>query len=113
MTAAEQQLVLRLAAQEPVELLALLARSLAPMLPAAPAVPSPAPSPERAAGDDPFLISEDEFSYRARFMSYEEQQILRCRVNAARLHKAGHLDHARRQRMRADRLEAKLHTQAA
>ncbi|WP_281184202.1 hypothetical protein [Trichlorobacter lovleyi] len=63
---------------------------------------------ERRAGEDPFLIDEEEFSRRARYMSREEQTILRCRVNAARSYKKGYLDDARRYRQRADRLEKKL-----
>lgn len=63
---------------------------------------------ERRPGDDPFLIDEDEFSYRARHMSRDEQRVLRCKVNAARAHKAGHIDDARRFRQQADRLERKL-----
>jgi len=66
---------------------------------------------ERRPGDDPFLIDEDEFSYRARHMSHDEQRVLRCKVNAARAHKAGHIDDARRFRQQADRLERKLSTQ--
>jgi len=72
-----------------------------------PAKPEPIPT-ERRAGDDPFLIDEDEFSYRARNMSADEQAVLRCRVNAARAHKRGAIDLARRFRQRADRLERKL-----
>lgn len=69
--------------------------------------PEPAPY-ERRPGDDPYLIDEDEFSYRARSMSYDEQKILRCRVNAARCQKKGYLDEARKFWQQADRLERKL-----
>lgn len=109
MTAAEQQIVMRLAQQEPGALLSLLAGCLTPAVSVA--APSPCRDPlERRAGDDPFLITEEEFAFRARYMSEEEEVILRCRVNAARSKKAGQLDQARRQSQRADRLERKLGT---
>jgi len=109
MTVAEQHIVIRLAQQEPGALLSLLAGCLAPVVAAAPAVP-PLPVPERRPGDDPYLITEDEFSYRVRVgrMPPEEQKILRCRVNAARANKAGRSDDARKYRQQADRLERKL-----
>ena len=108
-TAAEQHIVVRLAQQEPGALLSLLAGLLAPVVAGA-ALPVATPAPEvvRRPGDDTYLITEDEFSYRARNMPYEEQKVLRCRVNAARAHKQGHLDAARRYRQQADRLERKL-----
>ena len=110
MTAAERYTVVRLAEQEPGELLALLAGCLAPQVVSATvaAVPCPAVVDAKRIGDDPFLISEDEFSYRAQRLSLDEQAILRCRVNAARAHQSGRLDDARRYRQRADRLEKKL-----
>ena len=112
MTHAERSIVVRLAEQEPAVLLSLLAGCLAPQVttlapPPCPVVP-PVSANDRRAGDDPYLITEDEFSYRAQYMSRAEQQVLRCRVNAARAHKAGYLDEARRYRQRADRLERSL-----
>jgi len=108
-TASERGIVLRLLEREPAELLALLAGNLAPVLAAIPK-PAPEPMPERRPGDDPYLIDEDEFSYRARSMSYDEQKVLRARVNAARAHQKGRLDDARRYRKRADLLERRLNT---
>lgn len=106
--------------REPRDMLALLAgQVLGGSLQSAPAQQVTAPQtdfqrvsePERRPGDDPYLITEDEFSYRVRVgrMSHEEQKILRCRVNAARAHKNGWLDDARKFRQQADRLERKLH----
>jgi hypothetical protein len=110
-TAAEQHIVVRLAQQEPGALLSLLAGVLAPVVVGAAApVVAPAPEVERRPGEDPYLISEDEFSYRSRYMHREEEKILRCRVNAARAQKAGYPDDARRYRMEADRRERKLGT---
>lgn len=109
MTHAERSIVVRLAEQEPGTLLSLLAGCLAPQVAAvAPACPAPPPEPDRRAGDDAHLITEEEFSYRAQYMSADEQKVLRCRVNAARAHKLGRLDDARRFRQQADRLERKL-----
>lgn len=110
MTTIEQSIVVRLAEQEPAALLALLAGCLAPQVsPVSTVVPlAVSHAEERRAGDDPFLIDEEEFSRRARYMSRDEQTILRCRVNAARAYKKGYLDDARRYRQRADRLERKL-----
>lgn len=112
MTTAERSTVVRLAEQEPAALLALLAGCLAPQVaPVSVVVPLPVQHTEgRRAGEDPFLIDEEEFSRRARYMSLDEQAILRCRVNAARAHKKGYLAEARRYRQRADRLEKKLNT---
>lgn len=107
MTATEQQIVVRLAQQEPGALLSLLAGCLAPAV----SVAAPAPRcdpPERRAGEDPFLITEEEFAFRARYMSEEEEKVLRCRVNAARAAKKGRPDDARKYRQQADRLERKL-----
>ena len=109
-TATERLIVVRLAEQEPGALLSLLAGCLAPSV-APVEVASGAivrAETERRPGDDPFLIDEDEFSFRAQYMSREEQRVLRCRVNAARAHKAGHVDDARQFRQQADRLERKL-----
>lgn len=106
MTLAEERIVLRLAQSEPARLLSLLAGCLAPQV--EPVVRREPIETERRAGEDPFLITEDEFSYRARGMSLGEQKVLRARVNAARSHKAGYLDEARRYRQQADRLERKL-----
>jgi len=112
MTPSERQIVLRLIEREPGTVLALVAECLAPVLTPVtnvrPVQPVYHPPAERRAGEDPFLIDEDEFSYRARNMSADEQAVLRCRVNAARAHKSGSLDRARRYRQRADRLERKL-----
>lgn len=110
MTNTERQIVVRLAEQEPGALLSLLAGCLAPSVaPVTAGASGPVYRvPERKAGDDPFLIDEDEFSFRAQYMTREEQRVLRARVNAARAHKAGHVDDARRFRQQADRLERKL-----
>lgn len=110
MTSIEQSIVVRLAEQEPAALLALLAGCLAPQVaPVSTVVPLTVQQTEkRRAGEDPFLIDEEEFSRRAQYMTREEQTILRCRVNAARAYKKGYPDHARRYRQRADRLEKKL-----
>lgn len=107
-TPAEQQIVLRLAQQEPGALLSLLAGCLAPVVAVVPPPAPCLPEPVRRPGDDPYLITEDEFSFRARSLSREEQAVLRCRVNAARANRAGDYDFARRQRQRADRLERRL-----
>lgn len=107
MTTAERALVARLASQEPGELLTLLAGCLAPVV-AQPVAPATFASDDRRPGDDPYLIDEQEFSFRARHMSRAEQDVLRCRVNAARANKGGRADLARRFRQRADRLERKL-----
>ena len=110
----ERAFVLALLEREPRDMLALLAgQVLSSNLSgcgqqhAVTSRPEPTPY-ERRPGDDPYLIDEDEFSYRARSMSREEQKILRCRVNAARVQKRGDLDAARRYRQQADRLERKL-----
>lgn len=108
MTTAEQHMVMRLAENEPAALLSLLAGCLAPLVSLAVKQIEPTPVFEHRTGDDPYLITEEEFSYRARFMNREEQTVLRCRVNAARFIKNGMPDHARKERQRADRLEKKL-----
>lgn len=108
MTTAEQHMVMRLAENEPAALLSLLAGCLAPLVALSVKQTEPTPVFEHRSGDDPYLITEEEFSHRARFMRREEQAVLRCRVNAARLVKNGLHDHARRERQRADRLEKKL-----
>jgi hypothetical protein len=113
LTKQERDFVLALLDREPRDMLALLAGQVLNSGIAGTAKQQtenrPEPQqPERRPGDDPFLITEDEFSYRARHMSWEEQQVLRCRVNAARANHAGRPDDARRYRQRADRLERKL-----
>lgn len=89
-------------------MLALLARCLEPIAALSVSLQPTRTEPERRPGDDPFLITEEEFSYRAKSMSLDEQKILRCRVNAARAHQKGRLDDARKYRQQADRLERKL-----
>lgn len=108
MTTAEQHMVMRLAQQEPGAMLALLARCLEPIASLAVSSLPVRTEPERRPGDDPFLITEEEFSYRAKSMSLDEQKVLRCRVNAARAHQKGWLDDVRKLRQQADRLERKL-----
>ncbi len=108
MTTAEQHMVMRLAENEPAALLSLLAGCLAPLVSLAVKPADPAPVFEHGIGDDPYLITEEEFAYRAKYMSREEQAVLRHRVNAARLVAKGLHDHARRERQRADRLEKRL-----
>jgi len=106
----ERMFLLKLLEREPREVLALLAGQM--LNSQATETPQRQPPPrqeeEHRAGDDPFLITEEEFSYRAKFMSMDEQKVLRCRVNAARAHKKGWLDDARKMRQQADRLEKRL-----
>lgn len=113
LTRQERDFVLALLDREPRDMLALLAGQVLNQDSAGAMLQQPVSRPEpqqteRRPGDDTYLITEDEFSYRARSMSREEQAVLRCRVNAARANRAGDYDFARRQRQRADRLEQKL-----
>lgn len=109
----EHSFLMKLLEQKPREVLSLLAGQLLNDNLSGATCQPPAKRPEvdgteRRAGDDPYLIDEDEFAYRARYMGRAEQDVLRCRVNAARAHKSGRLDLARRFRQRADNLEKKL-----
>lgn len=111
LTRQERDFVLALLDREPRDMLALLAGQVLNQEGAMLQQPVSRPEPqqtERRPGDDPFLITEEEFSYRAKSMSLDEQKVLRCRVNAARAHQRGWLDDARKCRQQADRLERKL-----